>query len=62
MGKSNHPIKDRKPVRKQGRDPTEYIDFEMLQIKQMLARQRNNNFCACGTEYSAELKKCPDCA
>jgi hypothetical protein len=62
MGKSNHPEKDKKMGRKQSHVPTEYIDFEMLQIKQMLARQRNNNFCACGTEYPSELKNCPDCA
>jgi len=62
MGKSNHPEKERKPVRKQSHVPSEYIDYEMLLIRQMLARQRNNNYCACGTEYSLEVKKCPNCA
>jgi hypothetical protein len=62
-GKKSNQDRDVKPRHNRTPDiPTEYVDHEMLQIRQMLARQRGNNFCHCGTEYSAELKQCPVCA
>lgn len=42
--------------------PSDYYDHEMLEIQRMLARQRGNEFCHCGTEYPSTLKSCPTCA
>ena len=53
---------DKPRPKRQPQIPDEYYDHEMLQIKQMLARQRGNILCGCGHEYSSDHQKCPACA
>ena len=59
--RDNDPADKPRPIRK-SRVPEDYYDHEMMQIKQMLARQRGNILCRCGHEYSADLANCPSCA
>lgn len=63
--KGKRPDQDREAKPRHNRTPdvpADYVDYEMLQIRQMLARQRGNTLCQCGHEYSGELKQCPVCA
>ena len=61
-GKRSNQDRDAKPRHSRNEIPADYVNHEMLQIKQMLARQRGNTLCHCGHEYSGELKQCPVCA
>ena len=60
--KQSKRVEEKARVQRPATLSSDYYDHEMLQIKQMLARQRGNEFCHCGTEYPSNLPSCPTCA